>query len=175
MLVSHANSPLNSNPPAPRAERLEQPLNQPQSPLNQATQSTQATQIAPSAANVSLHLQQDTVTISATALRLSATSTSTNDISSDENAPVTKPELPNDGDKANAYIEYRKAKMQYQIYSDMASIVTGNSNNVSPVTAHYLSNNDQARAATVDAKAQQQQIATMQTYAATTSELNDQD
>lgn len=173
MLISHANSPLNSNPPAPSANVLPQS----QADVNQANQT------ANNVANIKGHQHQDTVTLSATALSLSAKNTSAADISSTENKntamkgtekePTPKPELPNDGDKASAYIEYRKAKVQYQIYADMANIATGNNNHMSPATAHYLSHNDQARAATVDIKAQQQQVASMQTYAATTSTIND--
>ena len=175
MLVSHANPPLNSNPPAPSANVLPQS----QADVNQASQTANNT------TNTKGHQYQDTVTLSATALSLSAKSTSAADISSTENkntamtstenAPIAKPELPNDGDKASAYVEYRKAKVQYQIYADMANVAAGNNNNMSPATAHYLSHNDQARAATVDIKAQQQQVATMQTYAATTSAINDKD
>lgn len=162
MLVSHANSTLNSPTPTANAKVLNQPLEQADTQIKSATQTTSLS------ANASVQLQQDTVTLSATALSLSANSSST----TDTNTPSTKPELPHNGDKATAYVEYRKAKMQYQIYSDMANIATGSDKSVSPTTAYYLSNNDQARAATVDAKSQQQQVSAMQTYAETTQAIN---
>ncbi|MEZ9596619.1 hypothetical protein AB4298_18490 [Shewanella sp. 10N.261.52.F9] len=111
---------------------------------------------------------QDTVSLSEESIKLSATN------KNDAQVLANRPNLPNEGEKAEVYIEYKKAKMQYQIYADMANVVTGNNSGVSPMTAHYLVNNDDARAATVNAKAQQQQIATMQTYASTSQNLNEQ-
>ncbi len=112
----------------------------------------------------------DSVTISAQAAELSSQAQSSSKEA--ETLPV-KPALPNDGEKVENYVEYKKAKAQYQIYSDMAGIVTGNSQGMSASTAYYLSNNDDARAAVVDSKAQQQQISTMQTYVNTTQSIDD--
>ncbi|ABV35953.1 conserved hypothetical protein [Shewanella sediminis HAW-EB3] len=114
----------------------------------------------------------DSVTISIQAAALSSQSQAQPSAKDAETLPV-KPALPNDGEKVDNYVEYKKAKAQYQIYSDMAGIVTGNSQGMSASTAYYLSNNDDARAAVVDSKAQQQQISTMQTYVNTTQSIDD--
>ncbi|CAM3251512.1 hypothetical protein [Shewanella pealeana] len=105
-------------------------------------------------------VQIDTVT-------LSAKSTALSEQALDANPPQTlpaQPKQPNQGEKVEGYVEYKKAKLQYQIYADMAGVATGNGNGLSPITAYYLSNNDDARAATVNAKSQQLQLASMQTY-----------
>ena len=127
MLVSHANSTVNCQTPTANAKVLNQALEQANTQVKSAAQTTSLS------ANASVQLQQDTVTLSATALSLSAKSAANTDINKfniacDENSPITKPELPNNGDKATVYVEYRKAKMQYQIYSDMANIATGSGN-----------------------------------------------
>ncbi|MGS0827479.1 hypothetical protein ACVBIO_16875 [Shewanella sp. 0m-8] len=114
-------------------------------------------------------LPLDTVTLSPQALELAIKSPNSGDAQT-RPAPST---LPNEGEKVEVYVEYKKAKMQYQFYSDMANIATGNNNGVSPAAAYYLSNNDDARAATVNVKAQQQQVTSMQTYVDTTKSLNE--
>ncbi|MCG9730500.1 hypothetical protein L1D44_11650 [Shewanella sp. Isolate13] len=113
-------------------------------------------------------LQTDTVTLSPQSIALCNQGLKSNP---PQTLPV-QPKLPNEGQKIEGYVEYKKAKMQYQVYADMANIATGRDNNVSPATAYYLSNNDDARAATVNAKAQQQQIASMQTYVETSQNSN---
>lgn len=104
----------------------------------------------------------DSVTLSAEAMALSMQPPAAT--KGAETLPAT-PTLPNEGEKVDNYVEYRKAKAQYQIYSDMAGVATANSNSLSPVTAYYVSNNDEARTAVVDNHAQQQSVAAMQTYA----------
>ncbi|QFU23803.1 hypothetical protein FM038_017605 [Shewanella eurypsychrophilus] len=112
----------------------------------------------------------DSVTLSAEAITLSKQPA----VTSKEAEVLPSPTLPNNGEKAENYVEYRKAKAQYQIYSDMAGMATGNSNSISPVTAYYVSNNDEAREALVSSKAQQQQVSTMQTYVETTQSIYEQ-
>lgn len=114
----------------------------------------------------------DIVTISKQAAGLSSQSQAQPSAKEAETLPA-KPSLPNEGEKVDNYVEYRKAKAQYQIYSDMAGIATGNSKGMSASTAYYLSNSDDARAAVVDSKAQQQQVSAMQTYANTTQSIDD--
>ncbi|QLE86268.1 hypothetical protein FLM48_15025 [Shewanella sp. Scap07] len=99
----------------------------------------------------------DTVTISAQAMALSR-----NDQSS---LPGTLPALPNNGDKVDAYVDYKKAQMQYQVASDLTGIATGTGNGISAPTAYYLNNNDDARSAVVNQQVQQQNLAAMQAYA----------
>ncbi|AQS39162.1 hypothetical protein Sps_04047 [Shewanella psychrophila] len=122
----------------------------------------------------------DSITLSAQAMALSKQpQTPLN-----EAIPITptRPTLPNSGDNSNVhqgdkvdeYIEYRKAVAQYQIYSDMESIATGNGNGMSPATAYYLSNNDGAREAVADSMVQQEEISIMQTYVETTQSINEQ-
>ncbi|GIU18388.1 hypothetical protein [Shewanella sp. MBTL60-007] len=113
-------------------------------------------------------VQIDTVTLSAKSIALSKQAP---DSKSPQTLPA-QPKLPNEGEKVEAYVEYKKAKVQYQIYADIAGVATGNGNGLSPATAYYLSNNDDARAATVNAKAQQQQLASMQTYVETSQNSN---
>lgn len=116
---------------------------------------------AANSANTSNHsntaAHADTVTISAQAMALSR-----NDQSS---LPGTLPALPNNGDKVDAYVDYKKAQMQYQVASDLTGIATGNGNGISAPTAYYLNNNDDARSAVVNQQVQQQNLAAMQAYA----------
>ncbi|PKG58060.1 hypothetical protein [Shewanella sp. GutDb-MelDb] len=116
----------------------------------------------------------DTVTLSASAIELAAQGRSAEKTSSVANEaeilPVT-PKLPNEGEKVDDYVDYRKAKAQYQFYADIAGVATGSSN-LTPASAYYLSNNDDARAAVVNNKAQQQQAAVMQTYVETSQSIN---
>lgn len=133
---------------------------------NQAAESTnknQATATQPQAES------ESSVKISTQAMALSQQSQmhSTDTMTS----AGTLPSAPVQGDVTEQYVDYRKAKAQYQIYSDMAGAMTGNNSGLSPVTAHYASNNDEAREALVNSKAQQQQLSTMQIYAETTQGL----
>lgn len=118
----------------------------------------------------------DSITLSAQAMALSKQP----QLPLNEAIPITptRPALPgageNQGEKVDQYIEYRKAVAQYQIYSDMESIATGNGNGMSPTTAYYLSNNDGAREAVVNSMVQQEEISIMQTYVETTQSINEQ-
>ena len=113
----------------------------------------------------------DSVTLSAEAMALSKQPPAT---SKEAEILPSSPTHPNEREKVDNYVEYRIAKAQYQIYSDMAGVATGNSNGISPVTAYYVSNNDEARDALVNSKAQQQQISIMQTYVKTTQSIYEQ-
>ncbi|WP_299791832.1 hypothetical protein [uncultured Shewanella sp.] len=123
-----------------------------------------------SRAQPSGHPKSDSVTISDRAAQLSSQAQPSPKEA--ETLPAT-PNLPNEDEKLENYIEYRKARAQYQIYSDMAAIATGKSKGVSASTAYYLSNNDDARAAVVNSKAQQQQVSAMQTYANTAQAIDE--
>ncbi|GIU36378.1 hypothetical protein L2719_14890 [Shewanella schlegeliana] len=133
----------------------------------QVSPSSPHRQQAPKPNNAAV-LQTDTVTLSAKSIALCNQALESNP---SQTLPA-QPKRPNEGEKIEGYVEFKKAKMQYQIYADMANIATGRDNNVSPATVYYLSNNDDARAATLNAKAQQQQIASMQTYVETNQESN---
>ncbi|WOT04180.1 hypothetical protein [Shewanella youngdeokensis] len=113
--------------------------------------------------------QVDSVTLSSQSITLAAQQdTSAND---DVTLPV-EPSLPDNGEKVEHYVDYRKAKAQYQFYADIAGVSTDNSH-LSPASAYYLSNNEDARQAVVNNKAQQQQAALMQTYVDTTKSINE--
>ncbi|QQX78942.1 hypothetical protein JK628_15415 [Shewanella sp. KX20019] len=116
----------------------------------------------------------DTVTLSNNAIKLSALDSAVKKASSAANEaeilPV-EPKLPNEGEKVDDYIDYKKAKAQYQFYADIAGVAT-NSKSLTPASAYYLSNNDDAREAVVSNKAQQQQVAVMQTYVETSQSIN---
>jgi len=116
----------------------------------------------------------DTVTLSSNAIELSALDSAAKKASSTANEaeilPV-EPKLPNEGEKVDDYIDYKKAKAQYQFYADIAGVAT-DSNSLTPASAYYLSNNDDTRAAVVNSKAQQQQVAVMQTYVETTQSIS---
>ncbi|WP_076416621.1 hypothetical protein [Shewanella sp. UCD-KL12] len=144
----HSNTPYTANttPVAP-------------SSVNQAVTAANQAQVATGSPLPNI---TDTVTLSAQALALSQQPPMTSKDA--ETLPVT-PNLPNQGEKVDDYVEFRKAKAQYQVYSDIAGMATGNSNNISAPTAYYLSNNDEARSAVVDNKAQQQNVSAMQAYA----------
>ncbi|MGS0682467.1 hypothetical protein ACVBIL_15050 [Shewanella sp. 125m-7] len=168
------SQPSQSQPSQSQPSQSQPSQSQPSQSQPSLSQSSMATQVsnAPLLASdkslnsTQLTLQQDTVTLSPQAIELAKQS------SDDLQTLPVGPTLPNDGDKIEVYVEYKKAKMQYQIYSDIANIATGSNNGTSPATAYYLSNNDEARAATVNAKALQQQVASMQTYVDTTKSLN---
>ncbi|MFT5789397.1 MAG: hypothetical protein ACI8SJ_001513 [Shewanella sp.] len=116
----------------------------------------------------------DTVTLSTNAIEIAALEHSAKKATSTANEieilPIA-PKLPNEGEKVDNYVDYKKAKAQYQFYADMAGVATG-SNNLTPASAYYLSNNDDARAAVVNNKAQQQQVAVMQTYVETSQSIS---
>lgn len=133
----------------------------------QNTQSSSGTPLTQAA-------QPDTVTLSANAMTLAAKdSSATKTVASTNEAEIlpVEPKLPNEGEKVEDYVEYKKAKAQYQLYADIAGVATGNSS-LTPASAYYLSNNDDAREAVVNNKAQQQQQAVMQTYVETTQTIN---
>ncbi len=135
----------------------------------QAAQNTTQSKTGSNLIATSQSSNSDNVTISIQATELSSKAQSN---SKEADTLPAKPALPNEGEKVENYVEYRKAKAQYQIYSDMAGIATGNSKGMSASTAYYLSNNDEARAAVVDSKAQQQQVSAMQSYAKTTQDID---
>ncbi len=82
------------------------------------------------------------------------------------------PQLPNGGEKLEQYVQVRKSIAQYNMYADMANLAIGNSNNLSPASAYYLANNDEAKSAVVTTKHQQMQINAMQTYVETSNSIN---
>ncbi len=140
--------------------------NSPVQNSNNTVQQAQPTPAAPA--------QVDTVTLSANAIALAAKdSSSAKNLAATNEAEVlpVEPKLPNEGEKVEAYVDYKKAKAQYQVYADIAGVATGNSN-LTPASAYYLSNNDDARETVVNSKAQQQQQAVMQTYVETTQSIN---
>jgi len=149
------------NSTTPNVSPSTQAIASKQSAQNAAQSKSESNLIAPSQSSNS-----DSVTISTLAAELSSKAQSQAQPSAkDAETLPAKPSLPNEGEKVENYVEYRKAKAQYQIYSDMAGIATGNSKGMSASTAYYLSNNDEARVAVVDGKSQQQNISAMQAYA----------
>ena len=146
--------------------------NSPVQNSNNTVQQAQPTPAAPAAP--AAPAQVDTVTLSANAIALAAKdSSSAKNLAATNEAEVlpVEPKLPNEGEKVEAYVDYKKAKAQYQVYADIAGVATGNSN-LTPASAYYLSNNDDARETVVNSKAQQQQQAVMQTYVETTQSIN---
>ncbi|QBF84232.1 hypothetical protein EXU30_17310 [Shewanella maritima] len=83
-----------------------------------------------------------------------------------------EPTLPNEGEKIEDYLAFKKGIKQYQIYADLANIATGSNQHMSASTAYYLSNNDGARNATVNVMNKNMQMAAMQTYYDTTQAIN---
>ncbi|RTR34512.1 hypothetical protein [Shewanella atlantica] len=155
------NSTSQNTPPTTQGIASNQPVqNTTQSKTDSPLTTTQASQRSNS----------DIVTISKQAAELSSQAQPS--AKEAETLPA-KPSLSNEGEKVDNYVEYRKAKAQYQIYSDMAGIATGNSKGMSASTAYYLSNNEDARAAVVETKAQQQQASVLQTYVNTTQGIDD--
>ena len=110
------------------------------------------------------HITEDTVTISQMGKTLSE--------QEQLKAPQNLPTLPNNGDRLDDYVTYKKAQLEYQIYSDMVGVPTGKGDGLSPASAYYLSNNDTARSAVINANAQQQNVTAMQTYAATSQQAS---
>ncbi len=156
--------------------QVSQPLTQTvtQSPTQSTPKNAQQNTPSSSGNPLSQAAQPDTVTLSANAITLAAKDSSTaKTVAATKQAEVlpVEPKLPNEGEKVENYVDYKKAKAQYQFYADIAGVTSGNSN-LTPASAYYLSNNDDARQAVVDNKAQQQQQAVMQTYVETTQTIN---
>ena len=159
--------------PAMAYQQLNQPVNQPAN--QQVKRQDDNTAIMPPAGKMMPHQGsqtvetkvdgvQDTVTLSALARQLSEHDKASAQASDEatETQPLSRP-VPDDAlDKLKAY---KKAQLEYQVRSDMASIVTGNHNGLSPVSIYYLSQHDDARSTVVNASMQQQQVSAMQTYA----------
>lgn len=160
--------------------QVSQPLTQTvtQSPVQNSEKSSQNNaqqNTLPSSGNSLSHVAQpDTVSLSANAMALAAKdNSSAKTVAATNEADIlpVEPKLPNEGEKVEDYVDYKKAKAQYQLYADIAGVATGNSS-LTPASAYYLSNNDDAREAVVNNKAQQQQQAVMQTYVETTQTIN---
>lgn len=77
---------------------------------------------------------------------------------------VTIPENPQSGEKVETYLEIKKTQMQYQVASDMMNIASGSDKGITPVTAAYLSHNEDAWATALQHKTMQQQYENIQTY-----------
>ncbi|MCL1093335.1 hypothetical protein [Shewanella kaireitica] len=155
--------------------QVSQPLTQTvtQSSAQNPEKSAQQNALPSSSHSLSQAAQPDTVTLSANAMTLAAKDSSAATVTSTNEAEIlpVEPKLPNEGEKVEDYVDYKKAKAQYQLYADIAVVGTGNSS-LTPVSAYYLSNNDDAREAVVNNKAHQQQQAVMQTYVETTQTIN---
>lgn len=89
--------------------------------------------------------------------------------------PMPTPSLPMPSlrDNVQNYVEFTQAKMKYQVVSDMTGIVTGTSDGMSASTVRYLSQHDEARAATAQQLAYEQQVKTMQAYVASSAMTHD--
>lgn len=120
-------------------------------------------------------IQNDTVKLSAQAIALSQTSSqvSSQTASQPSTQPVTQPTLPNDGEKVENYVHYKKAQTQYQFYSDLAGVATGSDNSMSASSAYIVKNNDDARAATVAAANMNNQQNMLDAYVETTKSINE--
>lgn len=81
--------------------------------------------------------------------------------------------MPKIEDNIEKYVALHKARMKYQVVSDMTNIAMGNSEGISAPTAHYLSNNAKAMAASINHLAYQQQIDTMQTAVNASNTINE--
>ncbi|WP_153914267.1 hypothetical protein [Shewanella sp. TC10] len=128
-------------------------------PLSSAVSATQATP------------QTDTVTISARAMSMSLNmSTSSTETANDS---TVQPALPNDGEKVENYVHYKKAQAQYQFYSDLAGVANGSDSSMSATSAYIVKNNDEARAATVQAANMNNQQDMLNTYIETTQSINE--
>ncbi|MDO6611631.1 hypothetical protein Q4601_06055 [Shewanella sp. 1_MG-2023] len=124
--------------------------------------------------------QVDSVNLSAQAIALSnqaatipnqaAQAKQTNSASSEDG---TQPSLPNDGEKVENYVHYKKAQAQYQFYSDLAGVANGSDNSMSATSAYMVKNNDDARAATVQAANMNNQQNMLDTYMQTTQSINE--
>ncbi|ARD21761.1 MULTISPECIES: hypothetical protein [Shewanella] len=133
------------------------------SPANSTQQNTSVNK--PSNEPVS-HLnttQRDSVTISAQAMALSQS----------QSEPETQPSLPNNGEKVENYVHYKKAQTQYQFYSDLAGVANGSDDSISATSAYIIKNNDDARAATVNAANMNNQQNMLNAYVETTKSINE--
>ncbi|MCG9721347.1 hypothetical protein [Shewanella sp. Isolate7] len=155
--------------PAMAYQQLNQPVNQPA--YQQVKRQDDNAAIMPPAGKMMPHQGsqtaetkvdgvQDTVSISAQARLLSE-----HDKASAQATATQQLNRPVPDDALDKLKDYKKAQLEYQVRSDMASIVTGNHNGLSPVSIYYLSRHDDARSAVVNASMQQQQVSAMQTYA----------
>lgn len=92
--------------------------------------------------------------------------------------PVTLPSIPESpltGEKLEQAVQVKKAQTHYQVASDMANILSkDNDSHMSPSTAYYLSNNEDARELVLETNAQQQAMENMQAYQEQTAALNEQ-
>jgi hypothetical protein len=95
---------------------------------------------------------------------------------SPQSPPTTLPISPGHpltGEKLQQAVQFKKAQLHYQATADMVNLMTGNSNGVSVSGAYYLSKNEEARGVVLAAKAQQQNLANMQSYQEQTKALNE--
>ncbi|MCW3171091.1 hypothetical protein [Shewanella subflava] len=94
--------------------------------------------------------------------------------SAENSIETTKPVPIKYNEKLDNYVQFKKAQMKYQIYADMINISSGNSGSIKPATAYYLSNNEDARAFTVNSMTRNHQVAMLNTYAETTKSAQNQ-
>ena len=116
------------------------------------------------AAQTSAPTSTDTVTLSRDAKQLAANA---------QKSAEKPAEMPALRDNIETLVDLKHAKMKYQVIADMTNIATGTSQGISASTAYYLSQNEDARAMTVNQLAQQQQVNTMQNYAETSKNINE--
>lgn len=91
--------------------------------------------------------------------------------------PPTEPKSPLSGEQLDKAVQIKKAQVHYNVTSEMANIVNGNSNDndgLSVAGAYYLSQNEDAREVALNAKSQQQNMQTMLDYQEQTAALNEQ-
>lgn len=105
----------------------------------------------------------ETVTISSEARQLAQIEAHAEEKTESTQLPSV-PNMPQIEDNIEKYVAFQEARIKYQVVSDMTNIAMGNSEGISAPTAYYLSNNEEARAASVNHLAYQQQINTMQAY-----------
>ena len=129
------------------------------------TDSAVAQTTAPSTLNQASP-QSDTVSLSARAISMS-------EAAKTHSEPETQPTLPNDGEKVENYVHYKKAQAQYQFYSDLAGVANGSDGSMSATSAYMVKNNDDARAATVQAANMNNQQNMLNTYIETTQSINE--
>jgi hypothetical protein len=120
--------------------------------------------LAKNSAQTSAPTSTDTVTLSRDAKQLAANA---------QKSAEKPAEMPALRDNIETLVELKHAKMKYQVIADMTNIATGTSQGISASTAYYLSQNEDARALTVNQLAQQQQVNTMQNYAETSKNINE--
>lgn len=120
------------------------------------------------------------VNISAQAQALSQNELSIKQSSQPEQLPTQpvqtpeKPSSPLTGESLEQAAQFKKAQAQYQVHSDMANMMLGNETSISASTAHYLSNNEDAREAVLQSNQQQNSADNLQHYQETTQNVNDQ-